>query len=226
MKGTTFNNTKDVIDYNNKNRKDAATLAFERRLKGMGVNDAYIRERMALGDEYKKSFVKFKNSEDAGEQNKILDTFINKQFDEGAGNKNNPAYVTNQGNVFREGRMVKVPKEIGDKYTVNVGTTEAPEWEKPTSFYMSKDKKYVIPMYGKKDDNGTWRLDGNKGQPISIQNYKLDLSKLLLTKKQTGAEVTDQFTGDEDPSSYQSIETSTEERTPSKTSRWKKYEKN
>jgi hypothetical protein len=79
---------------------------------------------------------------------------------------------------------------------------------------MLFNKKSMIPIY--ETLNGTTLISPEQSVPIPINNFKLDLSKLLLTKSKTGAEVTDAFTGDDDPKSTQTLEMGTTEKHPAK----------
>ena len=201
------------------NAKAKADYDFQNRLKALGASDAYIKNRMKLAEGYKRALIQFKNSEDANSREQVLNKFIDNMFEAGK------ATPDASNDKFKGGKFVQVPKDISDKYTINVGTNDAPIWEQPKSFYLSKDKKTIRVLFPKKDEkgeiiidgNGEYELDSEKSKTIPIQNFKVDLSKLLLTKSKTGSEVVDEFSGDSTPRETESFTISTVEKNPPKT---------
>ncbi len=125
----------------------------------------------------------------------VLNTFIKQQYD--AGSDDIPGVTI--GDKTYKGRIVSVPKDIQDKFIQDKGKDGAVA---PSAWYMTEDKSKIIPLFYHKDKDGkvvkrksgAYNLDKNDNStPIDIQNYKVDLGKLLITQKARGGEVIDQY---------------------------------
>lgn len=150
-------------------------------------NDKLIRGRMALSQGYKKAYKEFTAGVDAATDDAVLNTFIKNTYDNGDKEVKN---VYLDGKDYK-GRIVDLPKEIKDKYIVDKGyETEAV----PDAWLLTDDKQKIVPMfYGEKTSTGNKLKTNPNSKPIDIQNFKVDLGKLLLTQKQRGGEVIEQF---------------------------------
>lgn len=209
---------KDVAAVN-KFKLNMADKAQRNKLKNMGIQDAYIRGRMRMRDNLNKNFLKFKQAASREEEEGIVTKIINDQF-ENSPYKYEGAVV--EGKQFGKGRFVQPTVNIVDKYTIDKGyVTE----KKPDMFYMTEDKKYVIPAKIKykedgvtpeKNANGSikWNTDGFR--PIPIQNYRAEIAKELISKKNQGAETIDEFLGENENGGFE-LTMSNLERTPSAT---------
>ena len=196
-----------------------ADKAQRNKLKNMGIQDAYIRGRMRMRDNLNKNFLKFKQAASREEEEGIVTKIINDQF-ENSPYKYEGAVV--EGKQFGKGRFVQPTVNIVDKYTIDKGyDTE----KKPDMFYMTEDKKYVIPAKIKykedgvtpeKNANGSikWNTDGFR--PIPIQNYRAEIAKELISKKNQGAETIAEFLGENENGGFE-LTMSNLERTPSAT---------
>jgi hypothetical protein len=114
-----------------------------------------------------------------------------------------------------------MPKFVTDKLSVYGGKDDKgnEKWEEPETYLISKDKKYIIPVFPLKDDKGNikhnsggnMRVDPSKSKPILMEDYKGMLGKEWLSKNQVGDEVVDDFSdGNEDaPQAPTSTTTST-----------------
>jgi len=197
---------KKMADYNN-----------ALRLKNMGVQDAYIRGRMRMRDGLNKDFFKFKQAASRAEEEGIVTKMIDRQFSESPYKYDG---AVSDGQQFGKGRFVQPTVGIVDKYTVDKGYASE---KKPDMFYMTEDKKYVIPakiqyeedgVTPKKNANGSvkWSADGFR--PIPMQNYRAEIAKELISKKNQGSETIDEFVGENADGGYEVI-MSNLERTPS-----------
>jgi hypothetical protein len=182
--------------------------AFGQRKAIAYLNDGLIRGRMKLADTYAKGRIDYKNATTKATQEGILNGFIEKQIEEGkspSGSKsiNGKAAtgVIMNGQRF-EGTEVRMPKFVNDKLSIFAGNDK---WEEPETYIISKDKKYVIPVFSRKDKNGNpvprdkagnIQVDVNKSKPILMEDYKGMLGKEWLSKNQVGDEVVDDFEDD------------------------------
>lgn len=167
-------------------------------------NDALIRRRMKTAQGYREALFNYKAAKTQGQQDGILNQFNDNLYNNGTTRLEGTDVkkITIDGKDYT-GRVVEVPKSIKNQYARYDGTDASgkPKWTLPDATYMTDDKKTIIPLFLKgKTSTGGYYID--KGStPIPIQNFKLDVSKLLLTKKTAGNEVTgggDEYdTGDE-----------------------------
>lgn len=153
------------------------------------------QEYMArLQDGYAKGRINYRAAKTGEEQENILNSFVNNQYENAQTGVSHIMKI--DGKVYR-GRMVDVPKAIADKYVVDKGfKTET----RPVSFLLTEDKQSIVPIYssGSKTAKGDVPIDKNNTKPISIQNYKAELSKLLLSQKDRGDQVIEEFTDNGD----------------------------
>lgn len=189
-------------------------------LQKMGIQDRYIRGRMRLAKGYKEALVDYKSAKDEQEQNGILNKFIDNSYEAGTDKVVSSEGVTKQikgvdidGKRY-EGKFIDVPKDIKKGYAKYRGKdkkTGEDMWDYPNGFYLTNDKKTLIPLYLGSDTETGGNYLKSDSKPVNIQMYKLPLGKLLLTKKSTGSEVVDDFSGDEQGGYTPKIKTSTTE---------------
>lgn len=205
------------VNYAQQLKKKMADYNNALRLKNMGVQDAYIRGRMRMRDGLNKDFFKFKQAASRAEEEGIVTKMIDRQFSESPYKYDG---AVSDGQQFGKGRFVQPTVGIVDKYTVDKGYASE---KKPDMFYMTEDKKYVIPakiqyeedgVTPKKNANGSvkWSADGFR--PIPMQNYRAEIAKELISKKNQGSETIDEFVGENADGGYEVI-MSNLERTPS-----------
>jgi hypothetical protein len=183
---TTPQETISELNADRKAIKDkAASLANAKTMAG--INDAYIRRRMKLNQSYKMAYKEFTAGVDAATDEQVLNKFIGNMYDN-SGTQNTASI----GGKEYKGRAVDLPKDIKDKYIFSAGNTDEAI---PDKWLLTDDKKTLIPLfYGEKTSSGGYKLKTNpNSKPIDIQNFKVDLGKILLTQKQRGGEVVDQF---------------------------------
>jgi hypothetical protein len=207
------------------------------------LNDGLVRGRMKIADEYARGRIDYKNQTTAAAQDGVLNKFINSQIEEGKSDfgkksgikdkKGSPTAVVSvamNGQKF-EGTEVRMPKFVTDKLSVYGGKDDKgnEKWEEPETYLISKDKKYIIPVFPLKDDKGNikhnsggnMQVDPSKSKPILMEDYKGMLGKEWLSKNQVGDEVVDDFSdGNEDaPQTPTSTTTSTRTYEKKKTQR-------
>lgn len=165
-----------IMEANNAERRAAADLRYKRQQAMAGLNFGY---RKAMKD--------YTAGVDATNDESVLNKFIQNTYDSG---KTDVTSITVDGKKYT-GKVVDIPKDLKDKYIIDKGfSTE----RKPDDWYLTDDKKQIIPVFysGEKTASGNKKISALT-KPIDIQNFKVDLGKLLLTQKQKGGEVTDQF---------------------------------
>lgn len=186
--------------------------------------DFYARRRQKLGEGLKETYKNFTKSLDKVEQEGILNKFNETSYNTGS-NKiagANVDHLTINGKNYT-GKFVEVPTKLKYKYSIpQVGADGKPTTpEFPSAFYMTSDRKSVIPVFlGKKTGTSNNSYIRPESKPIPIHVYNTGLAEVLLTKKQTGEEVTnDDLTDDviQDNSSPQNHKAA-----PS-TNKWNKY---
>jgi len=162
---------------------------FARQEKMAAINDQYARRRLALQDNYIKNRIAFRKAAGKKEQEGVLQGYIERAFDEGKDTKQ----VVGLKGKWVPARNIVVPKEITDKYTVDKGTTVE---QRPVKFMITEDKKYVIPVYA--GDKKHPRSTINEQNQIPIENFRNDLGKIWLTKKDAAAEMDELDFGDDE----------------------------
>lgn len=170
-------------------------LANQKELEGIRQRN---RERMAaLNQSYRLAAYDYKNAKTVEEENGILDGMVNDQFDDGASDKRE---FTLYGKKY-EGRSVKIPRSLRVKYAIK---KDDKSLEYADEFFMTEDKKYLVPIFYKRDDKNNIIQVGNKapivakkGQPILMSSYKADLGKEFLTRKDLAGELDDEFSDEE-----------------------------
>lgn len=160
----------------------------------MLLNDALIRGRMRTAEGYKEAFSDYKEAKSTEAQNGVLNKYIDNSYDAGSDRLNGTdvKHITIDGKKY-EGKIVDVPNSIkydNSRYD-GKGADGKDIYKLPDAFYLTDDKKTIIPLFlgGKTTTGGDFIDKGSN--PIPIQNFKLSLSKSLLTKKATGGEVVD-----------------------------------
>lgn len=174
-----------------------SSIPNDERVTAQRQKDALIRqgrsfthaEKMAaLGQGYREATIDYRSDKDEKSNNDVLNKFIDTSYDAGS---DKVTKVTISGKDYT-GKLIEVPKALKNEYTIYQGMKDGnPVYLPPSKFYLTDDKKTVIPMYyGDKTSTGGNKLI-SESKPIPIQLWKASLAKILLTKKQTGAEVTD-----------------------------------
>jgi hypothetical protein len=146
---------------------------FERQKNGRHQKPTR-KARMAMQDRYVSNRIAFRSAKNASDGESVLNNFIDKTFDEGEDSKD----LTNVKGNWVEGRKILVPTEIKDKYILDKGYAGE---KRPIKFIMTNDKKFVVPVYPGQSSV--------KSDPIPIDNFKADLGKLWLTKKDQAGEL-------------------------------------
>lgn len=169
-------------------------LQLDQALLKMKKQNDYILGRMRTAQGYKEALIDYRQAKTTEAQDGVLNKFIDNTFDSGTNRFADTSIkkVTVDGKDYT-GRVVELPKTIKNEYAVYEGKDDKgnDKFHVP-EFYLTDDKKYVIPLYeGDKTTSGGNLLPHTK--PIPIQNLKVSLSKLLLTKTATGGEVVDEF---------------------------------
>lgn len=184
-----------VTDWKTKQR-----LSQEFGMKKMYANDALIKNRMQLGQGLKKAMVDYRVAKDSGEQDGVLNKFIHTAHDAGT-NKFNGTTVNEislGGNKY-QGKFIDVPHEVKYENGVYQGKDKDGKdvWKYPDAYYLTNDEKTFIPMFfDGKTSGGNMYIDPKLSTPKDVQMLKVPLAKTLLTKKQTGGEVTDDAEND------------------------------
>lgn len=158
---------------------------FQREQQERGF--ANQRKMAALRNAYSKGLVDYKAAKSEKEQENVLNTFVNNQYE--AGDKK--IYKISIGGKEYNGRMIDMPKSMAEKYTIEKGMV------RPIGFYITHDKKKIIPVYPQTDKyyniqktpSGNYLIDAKNSTPIDIQSYKAELSQMLLPMKNRGDEV-------------------------------------
>ncbi len=151
-----------------------------------------------LNDDYVKGRADYNRAANTTDQENILNKFNDNTYNAGTTRLNgvNVDHIVVDGKNY-QGKVVDIPNSLKDKFKVvrmNDKTKEN-EYVYPNAYYMPNDKKVIIPLFlsDVKNDKGGYNIL-KESKPKDIQNYKADLSNLLLTKSKTGSEVT----GEED----------------------------
>lgn len=151
---------------------------FSRQVALEGIRNANANRRLALQNEYVKGRIDYRKAAGKKEQGEVLEALIKRTFDEGAANKT-PVYVDGKSVV---GRKIAVPAEIAKKYTITEGSGSDKKVKAPIKFIMTEDKKYVVPVYAGESTK-------QRESKIPIEQYRNDLGKLYLTKKDAKSEM-------------------------------------
>jgi hypothetical protein len=209
--------------------------AFGQKKAMAYLNDGLIKGRMKIADEYARGRIDYKNQTTAAAQDGVLNKFINSQIEEGKsdfgkksgikdknGSPTAVVSVAMNGQKF-EGTEVRMPKFVTDKLSVYGGKDDKgnEKWEEPETYLISKDKKYIIPVFPLKDDKGNikhnsggnMQVDPSKSKPILMEDYKGMLGKEWLSKNQVGDEVVDDFSDGNEDAPQAPISTTTSTRT-------------
>lgn len=154
-------------------------LAFQRQ-----------KELKRLANDYIVARQNYRDTKNA----KVIDDYVESQYNDP---KAKLGYVTYEGERY-DGKFVKAPKVLTDKYSINVGTDKEPVWKEP-KWLLTSDRKNMIPVY----DSGTKTTTGAKfvtpdSKPLSIADYKVTLSNDWLKSSRTAAEIADELDNDEE----------------------------
>ena len=142
-------------------------------------------KNMRLADGYIMARQNYRDSKNA----KVIDEYVISQYNDPDAQ---PAYVTHDGKRY-EGKFVKVPQPIIDKYSINEGTKDAPKWNDP-KFIITKDGKYVVPVYNTGDQRKTGAFSVRpESKPINMADYKIQLSNDWIKSNRTANELADEF---------------------------------
>jgi hypothetical protein len=142
-----------------------------------------------LRNNYSKSLYDYKQAKSAGEQDNVLNKYIDNSYNAGSTRLNgtNVTGINIDGKHY-EGKVIDLPVSVKKEF-VNYnpdGTVKS----FPDAYYLTNDKKTIIPLsLGAKVSTGGYQIH-SESKPQDIQVLKAALSKSLLTKKTTGNEVT------------------------------------
>lgn len=151
-------------------------------------------EKMALlNDRLAKGRMAMRAAKTEAGQRSVLEGFVNEQFDDGK-----PTAVTVNGEKY-DGREVKVPKSVSDKFIVDKGYSSE---KSPATWIMTNDKKYLIPVFKTGEHTkpgGNPLIDREKSKPILMSEYRSLLGNSLLSKKDAADEYEEYFNEDGEP---------------------------
>lgn len=150
---------------------------YGRQVSMEGIRDANARRRLAIQQGYRKAIVDYRKAGTKQDQESILEGYINRAFDEG---KDQVGAISVKGK-WVGGRRILVPNEIKEKYR----EIEGDAYITPEKFIITEDKKYVVPVYPGRSST--------KSTPIPIENFRNDLGKIWLTKKDAAGEMADEL---------------------------------
>lgn len=199
LKGDATPTYKKVEDFGAKQNR-----RLQDRFKALGYSDELIKGRMKKAQEYKKDIIRFNKAASKAEEEGIVTKFIEKgkkEYGEGA------QWLTLDGVKYGKGKFMQPTKTIADKFSTYGGKVNGQDvWHTPDALYITDDDK-VIPVKFKRDEQGkvivnprgNTELEKGDFKPMTMQNFRVEVAKELITKKNQGAEVIDEFVGDEDP---------------------------
>lgn len=150
----------------------------------------YTQDRIDARQRRQQDFTLARDSFRESKNAKIVDEYVKSQYDDPDAK---PGWVTNDGKKY-EGKFVKAPKFLIDKYSVNEGTKDAPKWNDP-KFFISADGKYVFPVYKYKDDKRPTGAFGvsTDTKPINMADWKIEISNDWIKNNRTANELADEF---------------------------------
>ena len=127
----------------------------------------------------------FRNTQNA----KIVDEYVQSQYNDPDAKT---GIISYEGNQYK-GKLVKTPKFLIDKYSINEGTKDAPKWNDP-QFFISENGKYVFPVYriGEKTKSG-WDKIKTDSKPINMADWKIEISNDWIKNNRTANELADEF---------------------------------
>lgn len=184
----------DTISEVNAERATKQKQDFAKEQQGRGF--AHSEKMAALNQGYRIAFKEFTSGVDAAADEKVLNTFIKNTIDNGvSGSK------ATIGGVTYNGTVTDLPKDLNKQYVAEIPDPNNKGYvidKEPDRWFFTEDGKKAIPLYYVGDANfkGKSQLIPNPNQkPIDIQNLKFGLSKVLISQKQRGGEVIEQFDG-------------------------------
>lgn len=174
--------------------RDRRNFEQQKQIQDRGFAHAKSLEGMRQAN--RVALKNYSAGKDKNNDEMVLNTFVNNTYD--AGDDKIP-FVSIGGKKY-EGRVVDIPKSIKDKYKIEYKSTTK-DSEVPDDWYLTTDKKYLIPLFydGKTKTGGNYLKSNPNSKPIQVQNFKVDLAKLLITQKKKGVEVIDEFDDEETP---------------------------
>jgi hypothetical protein len=188
------------------NAKAKADYDYKNKLKAMGYNDALMRGRMKKAQEYRENFIKFRQAKTEAEQQGIVTKFIENQ------KRQSPKeyeFLKLRGEKFGSGKFVEPTVSIANKFATYEGKDKSGNdmWSIPDAFYITDDNKDVVPVKFRRDilgkpvvnSNGEIVIENTGFNRIPMQNYRVEIAKELISKKNLGEGVIDEFVGDKDP---------------------------
>lgn len=171
---------------------------FSQQVAMENIRQRNREKNLALSQRYKESLVDYRSSKTKKDAEGVLNKFIQEMYNDGGDKKYD---ITIDGNTMRS-RIIKVPLSLKEKYA----SREGGEYREPDIFWITEDKKYVIPMFYKRNKkgkilttkSGTNIFDKNISKPILLNSFKADLSNEWLGKSKTDDELMDEFNYDND----------------------------
>jgi peptidoglycan hydrolase-like protein with peptidoglycan-binding domain len=155
-----FRNNLSAIDAQN----------FEQQKEMQRMRDKAAERRLGIAQTYKKSLIDYRNSGTKKGQEQVLEDWIQRSYDEGE-LTNIPVRIKGS---FVPVKKIAVPMDMKKKYTLTSGTGQDKVTEVPR-FVMTRDKKFVVPMYPDKPSDYQ--------EPIPIETFRNELGKLWLSAK-------------------------------------------
>ena len=147
-------------------------------------------------DNLKRRYEMSKSKGDDKSASLILDRYIQSQYNEGLPERP----FTVEGKQFI-GRQVKLSPDLAEKYyNKEIVNGDLKVNQIPSSFIITNDKKYLVPIFSKQDggvdikagESGSIPIKTKLSELIPIETvYKADLGGKLLTKKDSKAEFAD-----------------------------------
>ena len=161
-------------------------LAYDKQKAMAKYTQDRIDARQRRQQDFTIARENYRNSKNAT----IVDEYVQSQYNDPDAK---PGWVTNDGKKY-EGKFVKAPKFLIDKYSINEGTKDAPKWNDP-KFFISDDGKYVFPVYKYKDDKRPTGAFGvsTDTKPINMADWKIEISNDWIKNNRTANELSDEF---------------------------------
>lgn len=194
----------------NQYKAEQTTLAYKRRLAALGFNDKLIKGRMDKANNLRKDIIKFRSTNDAAEQEGIINKHIEKSSSKPI------AWADVNGERYGEGRFYEPTVSVAQKLSVYGGKDKDGNdiWFTPDAYFIPKDKTKAVPVKFKRDANnkilkseaGNTLLERTPMKAIPYQNLRVEITKEFIPKKNQGSEIIDEYVGDKDPDYEYSVE--------------------
>jgi hypothetical protein len=151
-----------------------------------------ISYRESVGDIYKKARIDYRNSANDQQKEGVIQKLVDDSFDAGQ-----QKVATAVNGKYTPARLISVPVEFAKQYEKADPKLSGAK-VRPV-FYMTEDKKYVVPRYPREESYGQ--------TPIPIKTYKAEIGKIILSKKDNEAEIELDNTNPEKPTTSPATKT-------------------